>query len=307
MPNSGLDVVVGDDLQLAPDDRQDRGLADQALVALVFRVHRDRDVGEHRLRTDGGDGDRAAARGQRIVDVVERVGDLALLDLEVGDGRAAARIPVDQVAVAVDVALLVEVDEDLQHRLHVGGVEREPLVLEVGGRAQALDLLDDPAAVALAPGPDPGDELLATELLAARAEADELLLDLRLRGDTGVVGAEDPLRALALLTRAADQRVLDRVVERVAHVQHAGDVRRRDRDRVVLGRVALGRRMVQTGVQPLLGDPRLDLGGLIARLHLNFARTHSTPSLGAGRPPKQRRGGHAMRRPLPRRVPRRPV
>ena len=36
----------------------------------------------------------------------------------------------------------------------------------------------------------------------------------------------------------ADQRVLDRAVERVAHVQRAGDVRRRDRDRVVLVRRA---------------------------------------------------------------------
>ena len=130
----GLDVIVGDDLQLAPDERQDRGLADQALVALVVGLHRDRGVGEHRLRAHRGDRDRARAGGERVVDVVERVGDLALLDLEVGDRRAAARIPVDHVAVAVDVALLVERDEDLQHRLGVGGVEREALVVVVAAR-----------------------------------------------------------------------------------------------------------------------------------------------------------------------------
>ena len=56
----------------------------------------------------------------------------------------------------------------------------------------------------------------------------------------GVVGAEDPLGPPPAHAVVADQRVLDRAVERVAHVQRAGDVRRRDRDRVVLVRRALG-------------------------------------------------------------------
>ena len=62
----------------------------------------------------------------------------------------------------------------------------------------------------------------------------------------------------------ADERVLDGAVERVAHVQHAGDVRRRDRDRVVLVRRPLGIGVVQARRQPALDDPRLDLGGLEA-------------------------------------------
>ena len=43
----------------------------------------DRDVGEHRLGADCGDRDRARARRERVIDVVEGVGDLAVLDLEV--------------------------------------------------------------------------------------------------------------------------------------------------------------------------------------------------------------------------------
>ena len=56
----GLDVLVGDDLQLAPDQRQDRALADEPRVALVVGVDRDRGVGEHRLRAHGRDRDLAA-------------------------------------------------------------------------------------------------------------------------------------------------------------------------------------------------------------------------------------------------------
>ena len=58
----GLDVVVGDDRQPAADERQDRGLPDEPRVALVVGVHRDRGVGEHRLRAHGRDRDRARAR-----------------------------------------------------------------------------------------------------------------------------------------------------------------------------------------------------------------------------------------------------
>ena len=57
----GLDVLVGDDLQLAPDERQDRLLADQPPVALVVGMDRDRGVGEHRLGPHGRDRDRAAS------------------------------------------------------------------------------------------------------------------------------------------------------------------------------------------------------------------------------------------------------
>ena len=115
----GLHVGVGDDLQPAADERQDRRLADQPRVAVVVGVHGDRRVGQHRLRAHGGDRHRAVPARQRVVDVVERVGDLALLDLEVGDRRARARVPVDHVVVAVDQALVVEVDEDLHHGAHV--------------------------------------------------------------------------------------------------------------------------------------------------------------------------------------------
>ena len=234
----GLDVVVGDDRQLAPDERQDRRLPDQVLVALVVRVHRDGGVGEHRLRAHGRDRDHLAlAAGERVRDVGERVDDLAVLDLEVGDRRAGARIPVDHVVVAVDVALLVEVDEDLQDGLVVAGVEREALVLVVERGAEALELLDDRAS----------RTARATPTRAARTPRGRSP-----RGDVPSSAScfstcfcvampawsvpSDPLRALPARAVEADQDVLDRAVERVAHVQRAGDVRRRHRDRVVLPR-----------------------------------------------------------------------
>src|SRR5436190_9976672 len=147
---------------------------------------------------------------------------------------------------------------------NVGVVEGEALALVVAGGAEALVLLDDPRAILPPPLPDALDERLSPELVAVDALGPQLLLDHRLGGDPGVVGAEDPERVPPPHPVEAGQRVLDRAVERVPHVEGAGDVRRRDRDRVVLaGRT--GRLGVEVAaLEPAVEDPRLDLSRLVA-------------------------------------------
>ena len=74
------------------------------------------------------------------------------------------------------------------------------------------------------------DERLAADLAARRALGDELLLDDVLRRDAGVVVAGLPERVEPPHPVPADQDVLHRAVQRVPHVELAGDVRRRDAD-----------------------------------------------------------------------------
>ena len=59
----------------------------------------------------------------------------------------------------------------------------------------------------------------------------QLALDDHLRGDAGMVRARLPEHVLAAHALEADEDVLERVVQRVADVQRAGDVGRRDDDR----------------------------------------------------------------------------
>ena len=133
---------------------------------------------------------------------------------------------------AVDVALAVEGDEHLEHRAGVLVVHREPLVVEVEPAAQPLVLLDDLGAVLAPPLPDALHEGLASQVVARLPVLPQLLLHHVLGGDAGVVGAADPQRLVALHAAQPDQRVLDRAVQRVAHVQRAGHVGRRHGDRV---------------------------------------------------------------------------
>ena len=276
----GVDVLVGDDRQAPADERQRAEPADQLAVAVVVGMDRDGGVGEHRLRAHGRDREGPVAVLERIVDLIEGVGDLPVDDLEVRDRGARPRVPVDEVVVAVDEALVVERDEDAVDGAHVALVEREALVLVVAGGAEALVLLDDLPAVALAPLPDPLEEGLTAELVAGCPLRAELLLDHHLGPDAGVVRAEDPERVAAPHAVDPRQRVLNRAVERVPDVQRPGDVGGRDRDRVVAIGRPLRRRREDAAVEPIGKDPRLGLGGIPPRGRLELCASRGVHGSG---------------------------
>ena len=68
-----IGILVGDDRNAPPDQRQDRVLADQIPVALILGMHRDGGVAEHRLRPRRRDHDEPVRVAlDRIADVPER-------------------------------------------------------------------------------------------------------------------------------------------------------------------------------------------------------------------------------------------
>ena len=173
-----------------------------------------------------GDGELVGdAIRQRIAQVPHVARNFDVLDLEVGDRRLEAGMPVDQPLIAIDQTLVVEVDEHLGDRAHhlvVGRAicaEREPLAAPVGRGAEALQLVDDRA------------ELFAPHVATARQlPFHQLPLDDHLRGNAGMVRAGLPQHIAAAHAVEAGQDVLDRVVERVPDVQISRHVGRRDDD-----------------------------------------------------------------------------
>ena len=254
----GLHALVGDDRQLAPQQRQHGRATDDGPVALVLGVHGHGRVAQHGLGAGGGDGDRPAP-DQVVAHLVELAGRLHVRHFQVADGAAATRAPVDQVVVLVDVALVVEGDEDLVDGLDVALVEGEALAVVVAGATQAFQLPDDRAAVLLLPLPGAAHELLTAQVLLRESLGAQLLLHHVLGGDAGVVHADQPAGVVALHAMPARENVLDGAVEGVAHVQVAGHVGRRDDDGV--GR-ALG---VWLDVEEVAGEPHLRPAGLDGR------------------------------------------
>ena len=245
------------DGDLAVDDGELDGLAHEGGLLGVLRGDGNARVAEHGLGARGGDDDVVLAvdrLGQRVAQVPQVALLVLILGLVVRDGGGAVGAPVDDSLATVDQAVVVPVAEDLTHGLGVILVHGEALVVEVDGAAHALDLLDDDAAVLVGPVPAGVDKLVATDLQAADALALELLVDLGLRGDTGVIGAQHPARGLAAHASHTDDGVLDGVVGSVAHVELAGHVGRRNGDGAVAHALAA---LIVAAVEPLLQDRRL--------------------------------------------------
>ena len=299
----GVDVPVVEDGDLAVDDGQlDRLTHERGLLGILAR-HGDARVAEHGLGTRGGHDDVLLAvdgLGERVAQVPQVAVLLLVLRLVVGDGGGAVGAPVDDALAAVDQAVMVPIAEDAAHGLGVLIVHGEALALEVDGASHALDLLDDGTTVLVRPVPAGVEELLATDLQAGDALLFKLLVDLGLRGDAGVVGAQDPAGRAAAHARHADDGVLDGIVGGVAHMKDAGDVGRRNGD----GAVAhAGAALVVAAIEPLLQDRGLVdrrvicLGHLFHRDFLPPRRTsHQVHVPGRGRCAQARPKSPAQRR-----------
>ena len=126
-PEARVDRLVGDDPDSSLDARDQHLLAHERLPALVLGMHSDGDVGHDRLGARRRDDHRARSRrhriGPRVLHVIERVGALDVIHLEVGVGRLVLEAPVHDPVGAVEVTLLVQPDEmrpdrTLLRRLH---------------------------------------------------------------------------------------------------------------------------------------------------------------------------------------------
>jgi len=84
-----------------------------------------------------------------------------------------------------------------------------------------------------------------------------LLLDDDLRRNAGVIGADLPQRVVAAHPVVADHEVHQRLLERMPHVQRAGDVRRWQLD-AERGGIGPHRRAEETAGFPEGIPPRLD-------------------------------------------------
>ncbi len=223
-------VGVGDHGDLAVAQRQLHRLADEGGVALVLGVHRDGGVAEHGLGAGGGHHHVAAAVAQGVADVPEEAVLFFALHFQVAHRRFEHRVPVDQALAAVDQAFFVQAHEGFGDHGRELVVHGEVLARPVHGVAHAAHLRGDGVAAHFLPLPDLLREGLAAEVVAADLLFLQLALDHDLRGDAGVVGAGHPEGVRAHHAVVAREAVHDGLVERVAHVQGAGHVRRRELD-----------------------------------------------------------------------------
>ena len=239
-------IAVGDNRDQPADQRQHNLFALQMGVALVVGMHRHGGVAEHGFRPRRRHHDILVGGPPRLVgdgifEMPERALDGLRHHFDVGNRRQQLGVPVDETLVLVDQPGAKKLDEGLEHGLGRAVVHGETLARPVAGGAETFELVDDGAARFGFPRPDFFQKSLAAEIAAARLLGrGELALHHHLRRYAGMVGSRLPQHVLAAHALVAAQDVLQGIVERMAHMQRAGDIRRRNDDGVGLGAGALG-------------------------------------------------------------------
>ena len=183
------------------------------------------------------------------------------LNFQVTHRALQDRVPVDEPLTAVDQALLVQLHKGGGDHLGHFRVHGEVLVLPGHRIAHAPHLLRDGGAGLFFPFPDFVNEGGAAQVVAGFAFTGELALDHDLRGNAGVVGAGHPQRVFAQHAVVARERVHDGLVERMAHVQRARHIGRRQLNgkRSFAG---VQRRLVHAALLPGRAPVRFQCGGL---------------------------------------------
>ena len=154
----------------------------------------------------------------------------------------------------------MQLDEHFHDRARQALVHREAFARPVAGSAEALQLVDDDAAALGLPLPDALEKFGAAHVAAARLlPLHQLPLDHHLGRDAGMVGAGLPQHVAAAHALEAAEDVLQRVVERVAHMQRARHVRRRDHDGERRGVLPSGRPALNAPLSSQMRDMRLSI------------------------------------------------
>ena len=129
-------VGIPNDGNLPVHQRQDHCRSGQVCVAFVVGVDGHGRVAQHGFRACGGHGDRTAAVGIRVADMVEMAVEVLVLHFEIGEGRMAATAPVDDVVALVYQSIFVKLNKDFSHRLGETFIHGEPLAVPVAGGSQ---------------------------------------------------------------------------------------------------------------------------------------------------------------------------
>ncbi len=266
-----LHVGVHDYGHRTPYHRHNHTLPFEPGIALVGRVDAHGCIAEDCLGARGGHDDIFVGLTFHIITQVIELRVLILVDnLLIGEGCKCGRVPVDHAHAAVYQSLVVKVAEHPDHTLRAHIVHGESGALPVARSTQATELLEDDAAVMLCPVPGMAQELLAGEVGFLYPLAGELGHHLGFCGDGGMVSAGHPAGVLSLHTGAAHEDILYRLVEHVAHVEHAGHIWRRDNNRV--GLAAVGGGAEESVLHPEIIPFLLDRRGVVFRCQFFHCR-----------------------------------
>ena len=159
-----VDVVVLDDGDLAPHERDNDAPSAEVLVLRVVRIDAHGRVTHDRFGAGGSHDGIPVFADDAIAQVVKFTLLLLINHLLVAEGGEGSGIPIDHADTTIDQSLTVQIAEDADDAPRADVVHSEGRAIPVAGGTEASELLEDDAAVLLFPLPGVAQKLLAGEV-----------------------------------------------------------------------------------------------------------------------------------------------
>lgn len=234
-PKGHVDIVIGNHWNDAALERQFHLLADDVLIALVFRVYGNSHVTEEGLGTCGGHDEMrqfAFRFDQGVSDVPEIPGlsSFRHFDFIIRECRSIHGAPVHHALATVQEFAIKKGLEGHLHRVGESLIHGEASAAPVTGTAHLLELVDDEITVLDFPFPYFFYEVFTSKLSVIDTLCIQLFSHHRLRGDTCVIRSRYPQSIEAIHSLVANENILNRIVDGVSHVESARHVRWRNDD-----------------------------------------------------------------------------
>ena len=159
-----VDVVVLDDGDLAPYERDNDAPSAEVLVLRVVRIDAHGRVAHDRFGAGGSHDGVSVFADDAIAQVVEFALLLLINHLLVAEGGEGGGIPIDHADTTIDQSLTVQIAEDAEDAPGTDVVHGKSRAVPVAGGTEASELLEDDATVLLFPLPGVAQKLLAGEV-----------------------------------------------------------------------------------------------------------------------------------------------
>ena len=212
--------------------RQDHALADQILEARIIGMHGNGRITQHGLWPRCRHHQEAPRHAfHRVAQIPQAALHFLAFDFQIGNRGQEFRVPIHQSLVTIDEALGVQRHEYFAHCCRKPLVHREAFTRPIERCAKPAQLPRNGTARFRLPFPHALQESLAPHaaavwllLFGQQAFHDDL------RRNAGMVRARLPQGIAPLHAPPADQHILQGIIQRMADMQAARHIRRRDHD-----------------------------------------------------------------------------
>ena len=153
-------------------------------------------------------------------------------DLFVRKGSQRFRVPVHHTDSAIDQSFIEQINEYFDNAFATFLVHSKGCTIPVAGCTELAKLFEDDTSMFVRPVPGMFQKFVTGQVGFLDTLRGKFVYDFRFSGDGSMVSSRHPAGIFAFHTGTANQNILNGIIKHMSHVQHTGDIRRRDDDGV---------------------------------------------------------------------------